>query len=363
LDNQPFLCNFLDEVKEIPKVNEVDIIIRQLRVLSSSRNYSDKPVLILTRSFDPEADLIGIKLLSKGVDFVRLNLEDIPSQTLIKYNIKQNSRPDIEIQIKDQKLNASKVSLALLRHFDITESNFGTSEPARTFSFQQWQIAFQIFLNKLKCKWVNNPYSVSKSKDRIVQLLAAKASGFDIPHTIVTNDPDTARNFYYAHNRNIVIKALHNHSVELDDKIYSMYTHSVTEQDLPKLTDLIYAPCILQEKLEKKSELRITVVGNRAFAAKLNFLSNFAMSEDIHRCSSSDVHIEACEELQSSTIKQCIKLIKKLGLRFGAIDFLVDKNDRLIFLEVNPAGDWYWIEKQTRLPITNAVVDLIEKLA
>ena len=51
--------------------------------------------------------------------------------------------------------------------------------------------------------------------------------------------------------------------------------------------------------------------------------------------------------------------MKSLGLQYGAIDFIVDKNDHLIFLEVNPTGDWYWIEDQVNLPITKAVVDLI----
>ena len=43
--------------------------------------------------------------------------------------------------------------------------------------------------------------------------------------------------------------------------------------------------------------------------------------------------------------KLCIKLNRELGLLVSSIDFVQHKNGGLFFLEVNPIGDWYWIEK------------------
>jgi glutathione synthase/RimK-type ligase-like ATP-grasp enzyme len=67
-------------------------------------------------------------------------------------------------------------------------------------------------------------------------------------------------------------------------------------------------------------------------------------------------------DLPSTIRERCTKLIRSLGLRYGAIDFILDKNDRLVFLEVNPTGDWNYIESQLSLPITKAMVNLIEDL-
>ena len=61
---------------------------------------------------------------------------------------------------------------------------------------------------------------------------------FDIPATLITNDPDAAREFYYSHDRDILIKALHNHSVEIRGKLYSMYSHKVLKEDLSRFDDL-----------------------------------------------------------------------------------------------------------------------------
>jgi glutathione synthase/RimK-type ligase-like ATP-grasp enzyme len=366
LGSEPFLCQFIDEIKKVPIKDRAQIrnlLINELRVFSPQRKFQGRPVLILTRSFDPEADLVSIKLLSRGIDCMSLNIEDIPRRILIKYSIKQNNDDSAELEINNETLDTSKISVAWLRHFDITGINFGMDEPARTFSSQQWEDALNTLLRKLNCKWINSPSSVSQASDRRKQLSAARASGFDIPSTIITNDAHTAREFYHSHNGNIVLKALHGHAIELGGKMYCMYTRSVTEQDLPRLSDLIYAPCILQEKLQKKSEMRVTVVGDQVFAATLNFRSNSKKYDDIHRCSTADISIKAHTKLRPLIIERCIQLIKSLGLKYGAIDFVVDNSDNLVFLEINPSGDWYWIEQKTALPITTAMAGLIEELA
>src|SRR5215211_7080115 len=366
LGNEPFLCQLIDEIKKVPNRDPAEIrnlLVKELKVLSSQRKFLGRPVLILTRRFDPEADLVTIKLLSKGIDCMRLNMEDIPKQMLIKYIINQDTDSSTELEINNETLDISEISLAWLRHFDITGLNFDMDEPARTFSFQQWNEALYMLLRTLNCKWINSPEAVSQANDRRKQLLAAKESGFEVPSTLITNDGEAAKKFYHSHNGNIVVKALHNHGVELDGKIYSMYTRSITNQDLAMLTDLIYAPCILQEKLRKESEMRVTVVGDQVFAATLNFRSNYKKFDDIHRCSSADIYLKAHNKLRPLIIEQCIQLIKSLGLKYGAIDFVIDNSDNLVFLEVNPSGDWYWIEQKTRLPITSAVAGLIEGLA
>jgi len=38
----------------------------------------------------------------------------------------------------------------------------------------------------------------------------------------------------------------------------------------------------------------------------------------------------------------------------------LDKNSNFIFLEINPNGQWAWIEKQTEYQISNEIVNLLE---
>jgi glutathione synthase/RimK-type ligase-like ATP-grasp enzyme len=361
--NRPLLCQLIDEVKDLPTWESTDFkdfLTQKLKVLPTNKSFSKKQVLILTKILDPEADFVGIELLRRGIDYVRLNIEDIPKKMRIKYFVLQGPDANVEFGLRKHLINTSNISVVWLRDFDMKTRLFGEDELTSTFAFQQWNHALRILQRRLTCEWINNPNAMLLAEDRIAQLSIAKTLGFDAPQTLITNDPKAAREFYHAHDGNIVLKALHHHGIEVHGKLYSMYTHMMEQKDLPKLKDLIHAPCILQERLVKRSELRVTVVGERVFAAELDSQSTKDGREDWHRCSMGSLP-KSIVQMENLANERCIKIIKKLGLRYGAIDFIIDKNDQLNFLEVNPTGDWYWIEGQTGLPITEAVVDLIEE--
>jgi glutathione synthase/RimK-type ligase-like ATP-grasp enzyme len=57
--------------------------------------------------------------------------------------------------------------------------------------------------------------------------------------------------------------------------------------------------------------------------------------------------------------KKVINLVHRLGLNFGAIDIILTPDQRYVFLEVNPNGQWGWVEDLTGLPISDAIIDLL----
>lgn len=119
------------------------------------------------------------------------------------------------------------------------------------------------------------------------------------------------------------------------------------------------APVIFQEKIDKKCDIRVTVIGQQIFAAEImashsKFILDWRASE-----------IEKLEyrvhKLPGTIEAKCLSLVKELGLTFGAIDLaLTDKGD-YFFFEINPNGQWAWIEPKTQLPLTGTLVDLLER--
>lgn len=326
------------------------------RPFSPRPRFAGRKVLVLAKSYDPEVNSIGIELRRRGIEYVRVNSDDM-QQARITYNIGQDSR--IGFSIRNQVVYASEISAVLLRDFDIKEAGFSGDKLASIFSAQQWNDAFQTFQGGLRCEWINDPRSCLNAGDRRRQFAAARAAGFSIPPTLITNDPDAARGFCRSH-RDVIIKALHHHGVEFDNRIHSMYARKLRKQDLARLGDLVYAPCVLQKRIQKKSELRVTVVGDQIFAAELGPRHIIVKSDDIHRHFSDSLAVRACR-LENSTAKRCVNLVKSLGFKYGAIDLLLDKDDELVFLEINPVGDWRWVEARTGLGITRAIADLIEQ--
>ena len=51
--------------------------------------------------------------------------------------------------------------------------------------------------------------------------------------------------------------------------------------------------------------------------------------------------------------------MRGLSLTYGALDFIVTPDGEHVFLEINPSGQWGWIEEATGLAITNTIVDLL----
>ena len=124
---------------------------------------------------------------------------------------------------------------------------------------------------------------------------------------------------------------------------------------------MAYAPCILQERLSKKEELRVTIVGDRVFAVEIDSQSTTHGKEDINRSSKSELPKKSVV-LDEKTNKRCIALVESFGLKYAALDLVMDKNEVLYFLDLNPTGDWWWMKHPISLSITKSLVDLIEDL-
>jgi glutathione synthase/RimK-type ligase-like ATP-grasp enzyme len=360
LSNQPFLCHFINKVEDVQIKDPVRDILDK-RSLLHKHNSARRKVLMLTSDYDPEANLVGIGLRNRGIDYVRLNTDDVPCRVKVSYRVRQDFDLAVKFAIRKHSLESSEISVVWLRNFDVREKNFVMSEPGLTFSLQQWSHAVEILQRNMACEWISSPEATLQASDRAKELSAAKAVGFNIPDTLITNDPDAARDFYHSRDGEVVIKALRHHSVVIRDKIYSMFTRRICKKDLLKLDDLLYAPCILQEQLSGKSELRVTVVGDDVFAAELDPSPTVKKGDGIHGELSAAFHIRVFD-LPDMIRTRCIQLIKSLGLRYAAIDFIRDNTERLFFLEVNPTGDWYWIESKTGQSITRAMVNLIAML-
>ncbi len=333
--------------------------------MSSADSISDKQVLILTRKTDLEATRVSIRLLAKGIDSVRINVEDMPNQIRIRVNIGNICEPSIEVSAGERNLGICKFPVVWLRDFDTTLMSFDFGENydkfARRFCYEQWNDTYKILIDSLSSEWINRPEANLKTSNRLKQLTFAREAGLKIPSTLITNDPNAAAEFYTHHDGQIVLKAVHHHGIEIDGKVYSMYTRSLTKDSLSRLVDLIYAPCILQERLKKKSELRVTIVGEKVFATKIHTEALPDCCDDLHRGKLSEIPKKAVK-LDEATEAGCLKMMNTFGLKYGAIDFLLDERDQPFFLEINPTGDWYWIEHDTKQPITESMVNMIETL-
>ena len=64
-------------------------------------------------------------------------------------------------------------------------------------------------------------------------------------------------------------------------------------------------------------------------------------------------------ELPQVLQRDILLFIKKMGLQFGCIDMIVTQEGKYIFLEINPNGQWYFVQLKTHVNIAKAVAELL----
>lgn len=206
---------------------------------------------------------------------------------------------------------------------------------------------------------VNEPSRMRLAEDKGVQLRLARRLGLAVPATLITNSPQRARAFCDRFPE-VVFKLINCPRIADDDMISWIGTNLLSDSDLAALDHLVASPGIFQERIPKRCDLRVTIVGNQVFPVEIHSQADARTSVDFRRTWLDEVPlVHAVHALPALVLQQCIALARGLGLATCAIDLVLTPEGEYVFLEVNPGGQWGWIEEATQLPITKAMVDLL----
>jgi len=147
----------------------------------------------------------------------------------------------------------------------------------------------------------------------------------------------------------------------IDGKSYAVYTNRLTLHDVEQRADqLSVAPCLLQEYVPKDVELRITVIGSAVFTDEIRS-QEFAGTKEDWRRHYMEHQIHHASDLSADVKDRLKEMLKRLGLVFGCFDMVRTPSGELVFLEINPNGQWYWIEALTGMPLADAFAGLLAK--
>jgi glutathione synthase/RimK-type ligase-like ATP-grasp enzyme len=189
---------------------------------------------------------------------------------------------------------------------------------------------------------VNDPWRDEVASLKTRQLAAAERAGLSLPSTLVTSDPEAARAFLGAYGPGgAVHKQLHATTEAWRP------TRRVSPGDLARLDTLQYAPVILQAFVPGV-DVRVTAVGDELFAAEI----------DARATASPDCRVAPCT-LQDREADALRALLRELDLSYAAIDLRRRDDGSYAFLEINPGGQWYFVEQRTGQPITAALASLL----
>lgn len=208
----------------------------------------------------------------------------------------------------------------------------------------------------LDAVWVSEPQRIREASLKLRQLALARELGLPVPRFVVTNDVARARDFLAAFPAGVVVKTLAQPSVLVEDRVALLYTHVVTATDAEQIETVRFGPTLLQEFVPKRLDVRVTVIGHRLFAVGIETHGVESARADLRAAEVYDLPHRPID-LPPAVGSACLALVDRLGLRFGAIDLLLAPDGRFVFLEINPNGQWYWLEEAAGVPLTRALCD------
>lgn len=162
------------------------------------------------------------------------------------------------------------------------------------------------------------PYVIQRAELKVEQLHAAVAVGFEIPPTLITNDPREFLDFYNAHDGKIVSKVVEGVAWTSNLPGFSRYIELVSNSDLVFADRIRNCPTLLQAYVPKRSEIRATVVGDRVLAAEIDSQKSKHTQIDGRRYDLSHTPHRA-HDLPILVEQRCIDLPAHFGLSYGAL--------------------------------------------
>ena len=202
-----------------------------------------------------------------------------------------------------------------------------------------------LLLTEFQGTWISPPEATRYASNKQLQLRVAQRAGLRVPRTLVSQDPDTVRQFCLANDDQIIVKPV------------------AGAQDTPLMTGFVkpeiltdeairVCPAIYQEYIPGTRHLRISCFGDDLYTAMLE-------SEALDWRYALDAHVTRFE-LDDKTALRIRRVLTELGLRMGMVDMKLDDAGTPVWLEVNPQGQFMFLEGMCdSLPLSRSFRDFL----
>ncbi len=211
---------------------------------------------------------------------------------------------------------------------------FGTSD----IVYREKTSALESFLCSVEPISWNSLQAVELHRKKGLQSKIMQDNGIRIPKTIVTNDANALEKFYIENNKNIIYKPVRG----------GAYTQKLKDEDLLRKESLINCPCQLQECIDG-IDIRVyafetgEIYAGEILAQSLDFRADENAKINKHN-------------LPKKIQKDCLKIMKLLGLKYSGIDIRLSNSGEYVFIEANPAPMFVHFENMTGYPITDTLI-------
>jgi len=303
-------------------------------------------VLIISHPHDTHAKAVAKEIIARSEKCTIFDTSDFGCGGMLNF---ANSVDDFILNSKNEKINITEIKSIWYRRPkepQINENILGTDN--RQFTNREWQNAYEGLFKTLNIKIVN-PVHTRYVVDKPLQLCLAKKFGFNVPETLITNSKEDVINLYNKYNGQVIHKSLTSTTKTF------VQTKLFSEKDFQFLDNLIFCPAIFQQLINGKYDYRVTVIGNKVFTARISTYENPGLVD-----SRLDLNLKYVPYNFSKPINdRIVNLLRELNLEFATLDFKLSANKELYFLEINPQGQFIYIQLLTGLQLVKEMASFL----
>jgi len=318
-------------------------------------------ILVIALKSDLHADSVIYCLNKKRIDVLRIDPtldEDIPDKISIV------SKPTIEAYYEfmgNKKINPLNCNGIFCR-FAIDSLIPSSEDPLKNFTTAESLTAFLAPLRMIESScWINDPWVENRVDCKIFQSRIAKNIGLNIPEFIVSSNYSDLLSFYNEY-KNVIIKPLSDTALAsvnnefvaqenlFTDNFNAPYTTKFIPNEKISIKNVDNTPTLLQLEINKKSDIRATVIDEKVFAVEMPYKKGNPIDFRINKNDNIQEY-----NLPNDIKEKLVELVKILGLRFASCDLVLDHDNQIYFLESNVQGNWLWTEINENLNISETI--------
>ena len=317
-------------------------------------------ILIITHSDDNDSvTRVAEAIARKGGHTIRFDTDRYPTEVRLTAYYDTSGDERLTLTNEEGEFDLREVTAVWHRRI-----SFGAHLPAgldkqlRHASLGETSAAAHGMLASLKAFRMDHIQHIRRAENKQLQLQVARELGLDIPRTLTTNDPTAVRAFAKSCENGIVTKMLSSFAIYEEGKELVVFTNRVKPEDLADLSGLSICPATFQELIPKSLEIRVTVVGQRVMSASVDSQVSERAAHDWRRDGVNMLQEWRPYQLPLEIEEKILRLMDYFSLNYGAIDIILTPGNRHVFLELNPSGEFFWLDTPG-LPISDAIADLL----
>ncbi len=305
-------------------------------------------VLILTCEADVTADMVVVHLHTTGVPVVRLDPADLTEGVAL-------SGEYVHGAFRGHLSSGGRlVSINGLRSVWVRRPGTAAiraAEPSGWLTEESSQALYGM-LRSSRARWMNHPDASRRARHKPWQLRHAQRCGLPVPATLITTFPQAAREFS-ARYPDLVVKPVS--GAHPQDPPRAVPTSRVTPHT--DFSAVAFGPTLLQRRVAKRADIRLTVVGERMLAAR----KASAEDDEVDVRFASPATPWRPTDVPPRVAEAVRAYMRDAELAYGAFDFAEDADGTWWFLECNQSGQFGFVEVETGQPIARSIAEWLAR--